>query len=77
MISGTEEPDNGDIFLNNISIITNKSYLYQNIGLCQQDDILFDYLTVQEHLKYMMEIKGSKSDEQQINIFINGIDLVM
>ena len=76
MISGTEEPDNGDIFLNNISIITNKSYLYQNIGLCQQDDILFDYLTVQEHFKYMMEIKGSKSDEQQINIFINGIDLV-
>ena len=75
MISGTEEPDNGDIFLNNISIITNKSYLYANIGLCQQEDILFDYLTVEEHLKYMMELKGSKSDEQEINIFINGIDL--
>ena len=75
MISGTEEPDNGDIFLDNISIITNKSYLYNNIGLCQQEDILFEYLTVEEHLKYMMELKGSKSDEQQINIFINGIEL--
>ena len=75
MISGTEEPDNGDIFLDNISIITNKTYLYSNIGLCQQEDILFDYLTVEEHLKYMMELKGSKSDERQINIFINGIDL--
>ena len=75
MISGTEDPENGDIFLNNISIITNKSYLYKNIGLCQQEDILFDYLTVEEHLRYMMELKGSKSDELEINTFINGIDL--
>jgi len=75
MISGTEDPDNGDIFLDGISIITNKSYLYQNIGLCQQDDILFSYLTVEEHLEYMMELKGSKSDQDQINLFINKIDL--
>ena len=75
MISGTEEPDNGDIFLDGTSIITNKSYLYQNIGLCQQDDILFSYLTVEEHLEYMMELKGSKSDQRQINVFINNIDL--
>ena len=75
MISGTEDPDNGDIFLDGTSIITNKSYLYQNIGLCQQDDILFSYLTVEEHLEYMMELKGSKSDENQINLFINRIDL--
>ena len=75
MISGTEDPDNGDIFLDGISIITNKSYLYQNIALCQQDDILFSYLTVEEHLEYMMELKGSKSDQDQINLFINKIDL--
>ena len=75
MISGTEDPDNGDIFLDGTSIITNKSYLYQNIGLCQQEDILFSYLTVEEHLEYMMELKGSKSDENQINLFINRIDL--
>jgi ATP-binding cassette subfamily A (ABC1) protein 3 len=75
MISGTEDPDNGDIFLDGTSIITNKSYLYQNIGLCQQEDILFNYLTVEEHLEYMMELKGSKSDENQINLFINRIDL--
>ena len=75
MISGAEDPDNGDIFLNNISIVTNKKYLFQNIGLCQQEDIFFDYLTVEEHLRYMMELKGSKSDELEINTFINGIDL--
>ena len=75
MISGAEDPDSGDIFLNNISVVTNKKYLFQNIGLCQQDNIFFDYLTVYEHLKYMMEIKGIKSDLQQISILINKIGL--
>ena len=75
MISGTEDPDNGDIFLNNISIITNKKYLYNNIGLCQQENILFDYLTVEEHLTYMMELKGAERDFNQINTFIYRIDL--
>ena len=76
MISGAEDPDSGDIFLNNISVVTNKKYLFQNIGLCQQDDIFFEYLTVFEHLKYMMEIKGIKSDLQQINTLITKIGLV-
>ena len=76
MISGAEDPDSGDIFLNNISVVTNKKYLFQNIGLCQQDDIFFDYLTVYEHLKYMMEIKGIKSDLQQINTLITKIGLI-
>ena len=75
MISGAEDPDGGDIFLNNISVVTNKNYLFHNIGLCQQEDIFFDYLTVYEHLKYMMEIKGIKSDLQQISILINKIGL--
>ena len=75
MISGAEDPDNGDIFLNNISVVTNKKYLFNNIGLCQQEDIFFDYLTVYEHLKYMMEIKGIKSDLQQISLLMNKIGL--
>ena len=75
MISGTEDPNKGDIFLNNISVITNKNYLYHNIGLCQQEDIFFEYLTVSEHLKYMMEIKGVKSDKEQIDNLVNKIDL--
>ena len=75
MISGTEEPNHGDIFLNNISIVTNKNYLYKNIGLCQQEDIFFDYLTISEHLKFMMEIKGIKSDKTHIDNLINKIGL--
>jgi ATP-binding cassette subfamily A (ABC1) protein 3 len=76
MISGAEDPNSGDIFLNNRSVVTNKKYLFKNIGLCQQDNIFFEYLTVYEHLKYMMEIKGIKSDLEQINALTTKIGLV-
>ncbi len=75
MISGILDPDNGDIFLNGRSLVTNKSYLYENIGLCQQQDIFFDYLTVEEHLQYMCRIKGSKINNEEIEELIDKIEL--
>ena len=45
MISGICEPSNGDIFYNGKSIVTDKNYLFENIGICQQEDIFFDYLS--------------------------------
>ena len=76
MISGVYVPDEGDIFLNGKSLVTNKDYLYENIGLCQQEDIYFDYLTVEEHLEYMCEIKGSKINKQEIDELITKIELL-
>ena len=76
MISGVFSPDEGDIFLNGRSLVTDKEYLYENIGLCQQEDIFFDYLTVEEHLEYMCKIKGSKVDMKEINDLITQIELL-
>ena len=75
MISGIYDPDHGDIFLDGRSIVTDKKYLYQNIGLCQQEDIYFDYLTVEEHLRYMCRIKGSQINKQEIDDLIEKIEL--
>ena len=75
MISGIYDPNQGDILYNGKSFVTNKKYLYENIGLCQQENIFFDYLTVQEHLEYMCEIKGSKVNRKEIMDLIKKIDL--
>ena len=75
MISGVFSPDSGDIFLDGHSLVTDKQYLYSNLGLCQQEDIFFDYLTVEEHLEYMCQIKGSEVNHQEINELIAKIDL--
>ena len=76
VISGMEDPNEGDIFLNNQSLITNKEYLYENIGLCSQEDIFFDFLTVDEHLKYMCEIKGNKANMNEIDDLLTRIELL-
>ena len=75
MISGIYDPNHGDILFNGKSLVTNKKYLYKNIGLCQQEDIFFDYLTVQEHLEYMCKIKGSKVNKKEIEDLMNKIEL--
>ena len=57
IISGIEKPDKGDVYLFGNSILKNKDILYRNIGVCNQENNFFDYLTVYEHLKYLNEIK--------------------
>ena len=75
MISGIYDPNQGDILFNGKSLVTNKNYLYENIGLCQQEDIFFDYLTVREHLEYMCKIKGRKVKRKEINELLEKIEL--
>ena len=75
MISGIMDPEEGDIFLNGISLVTNKELIYQNIGLCQQQDIFFDYLNVQEHLQYIYDIKGIPRNFNEIQELIIKLDL--
>ena len=75
MISGIQDPDNGDIFLGATSLVTNKDYLYKNIGLCAQDDIFFDYLTVEEHLYLMSELKGQRATKEEVNTLMTELGL--
>ena len=75
MISGILDPEEGDIFLDGTSLVTNKDLIYQNIGLCQQQDIFFDYLNVQEHLQYIYDIKGIPRNFNEIQELIIKLDL--
>ena len=75
MLSGLENPDGGDILLNGKSIVEDKEYLFRNLGLCAQEDIFFDYLTVSEHLQYMCEIKGAAVNLTEINTLLTKIAL--
>ena len=75
MISGILDVDEGDIELNGISLIKNKKYLYENIGLCTQEDLFFKELTVKEHLIYMSELKGKKANNIEITDLINRLEL--
>ena len=75
IISGIEEPNEGDILLNGISILNDKNNLYKNIGVCNQEDILFDYLTVEEHINYFLKLRGENINNDKIQCFINNLKL--
>ena len=75
IISGLMDPEEGDVLLDGVSLLTHKDLIYQNIGLCQQENILFDYLTVQEHLQYIYDIKGIQRNFNEIQELILKLDL--
>ena len=56
IISGLINPNQGEILYKGISLINNTKYLNQNIGLCNQEDILFENLTVEQHLKFFLKL---------------------
>ena len=75
IISGLIEPDEGEILYKGISLIKNNEYLNQNIGLCNQEDILFENLTVKEHLYYFFKFRGENYNNEKIDIFLKNIKL--
>jgi ABC-type multidrug transport system ATPase subunit len=50
MLTGVVRPSSGDATVYGYSILDNLEYVQQRLGLCQQFDVLFDKLTVKEHL---------------------------
>jgi ATP-binding cassette subfamily A (ABC1) protein 3 len=74
IISGTEEAQNGDILLNGHSLLSDKEFLYKTIGLCSQDDILFQDLTVEEQLNLMCTLQGG--DNSRVKELLIEIELI-
>ena len=75
IISGLIKPEEGEITLNGVSLINNNDLPYKNIALCHQENILFEYLTVSQHLQYIYDIKGIQNNDNEIKDIILNLDL--
>jgi ABC-type multidrug transport system ATPase subunit len=58
MLTGMLTPTSGDATVYGNKLSNNIDGVQQNLGLCQQFDVLFDKLTVQDHLDLVCEIKN-------------------
>ena len=76
IINGMTNCDQGQILFQNQNLIHNKEFLYKNIGLCSQDNIFFDELTVEENLRIMQEIKGNVVDKMEIDDLLSSLELL-
>lgn len=77
MLSGFLEPTSGTAIINGFDIRTDIANVRKKLGLCPQYNILFDLLTVEEHLHFFAILKGSdrKNVRKEINDMIKDLGL--
>ena len=65
MLVGLFPPTSGDAIINGYSILTDMERIRQSLGLCPQHNVLYDRLTVREHLNFFARLKVIK----QISVY--------
>jgi len=58
MLAGYHKPTSGDAFVFGNSIRSNMSQIQQILGVCSQEDVLYEQLTVEDHLHLVASIKN-------------------
>lgn len=51
MLSGLMKYVNGIIYVNGLNLNENKSFIKKDVSFCYKNEILYDFLTVEEHLE--------------------------
>ncbi|EFA12134.2 ATP-binding cassette sub-family A member 3-like Protein [Tribolium castaneum] len=76
-VFGIIPPTSGIAMILGRDIQTNMKNIRANIGLCPQHNILFDELTVKEHLYFFCKLKGLSSVEieKEIGKYVNLLEL--
>ncbi|XP_053409814.1 ATP-binding cassette sub-family A member 13 [Nycticebus coucang] len=79
MLTGLYPPTSGTITINGMNLQTDLSSIRRELGVCPQQDILLDSLTVREHLLLFASIKApqwtKKELYQQVNKTLQDVDL--
>ncbi|XP_072125690.1 phospholipid-transporting ATPase ABCA3 [Mobula birostris] len=58
VLTGLFPPTSGTAYINGFNICKDMALVRQSLGLCPQHDVLFDSLTVKEHLSFFCRLKG-------------------
>ncbi|EDO48951.1 predicted protein [Nematostella vectensis] len=58
ILTGLFTPTSGSAMIDNKSILTDIDGIRESLGLCPQHNVLFDRLTVEEHLEFFINLKG-------------------
>ncbi|UYV62552.1 hypothetical protein LAZ67_2001032 [Cordylochernes scorpioides] len=77
MITGMISPTYGTVFINTYNIKTHVGKIRSNLGICPQYNVLFDNLTVYDHLYFFRKLKicSNENLKEDIDIMIQRLDL--
>uniref|UniRef100_A0A3Q3IRY8 ABC transporter domain-containing protein n=1 Tax=Monopterus albus TaxID=43700 RepID=A0A3Q3IRY8_MONAL len=63
MLTGLFPPTSGRAYINGYDICQDMALIRRSLGLCPQHDVLFDNLTVREHLLFYAQLKGYSKEK--------------
>ena len=66
MLVGLFPPTSGDAFISGHSVRTDIEKIRTSLGLCPQHNVLYDLLTVHEHLAFFLELKASDYEMESV-----------
>lgn len=78
MLTGLYQPTSGTAFIQGKDIRTDINSVRSSLGMCPQHNVLFNELTVKEHIIFFSKLKGMKkpSDiDEQIRKYVNLLEL--
>ncbi|XP_023570208.1 ATP-binding cassette sub-family A member 13 [Octodon degus] len=80
MLTGLYPPTSGTIYINGKNLQTELSSARAELGVCPQQDVLLDKLTVREHLRLFAAIKApqwtKQERQQQVNKTLEDVGLM-
>lgn len=78
VLTGLYRPTSGDALIGGLSVKSHMNQLRSKIGVCAQDNILWDLLTVREHLQVfsaIRNVKEGKAEEEHIESLLRDVGL--
>ena len=63
-MTGLFPPSSGDALIYGKSIVKDPNHARSSLGICPQQNILFERLTVLEHIRFFQMIKGERSNRE-------------
>ncbi|KAL9700793.1 hypothetical protein quinque_004234 [Culex quinquefasciatus] len=77
MLTGMFSPTAGTAFVNNHDIRTDIEGVRRSLGLCPQHNVLFNELTVAEHIRFFSRLKGVANGDvpAEIDKYVNLLEL--
>ena len=72
LLTGLYPPSSGTIIVNGKDIRTDLAAIRTELGVCPQYDVLFNILTVREHLLLYGSVKAPSWTKEQLNQQVSG-----
>ena len=78
MLTGLIEANEGFAEVFGIDIFNKMDEMRKILGVCPQHDVLFEFLTAEDHLRLFSAFKGTPSEliEDQVHKMLEEIDLL-